>query len=54
MLKVPAGATFMLSLAQWTSAQIQVLHSSAFVDIDVVSAQADTADVDVEFVVFAV
>jgi hypothetical protein len=27
---------------------------SAFVDIDDISAQADTADVDVEYVVFAV
>jgi hypothetical protein len=48
-VKVDAGATFMLSTGSMDAGAF-----SAFVDIDNISAQADTADVDVEFVVFAV
>lgn len=52
-VKVDAGATFMLSTG---SMDVDATASafSAFVDIDDISAQADTADVDVEYVVFAV
>jgi hypothetical protein len=52
-VKVDAGATFMLSTG---SMDVDATASafSAYVDIDEISAQADTADVDVEYVVFAV
>jgi len=52
-VKVDAGATFMLSTG---SMDVDATASafSAFVDIDDISAQADTADVDIEYVVFAV
>ena len=52
-VKVSAGATFMFSTG---SMDVDATASafSAFVDIDNISAQADTADVDIEFVVFAV
>ena len=52
-VKVDAGATFMLSTGSM-DADTAAGAFSAFVDIDNISAQADTADVDVEFVVFAV
>jgi hypothetical protein len=52
-VKVDAGATFMLSTGSM-DADTSAGAFSAFVDIDEISAQADTADVDVEFVVFAV
>ncbi len=52
-VKVDAGATFMLSTGSM-DADTSAGAFSAFVDIDNISAQADTADVDVEYVVFAV
>jgi len=52
-VKVDAGATFMLSTGSM-DADTSAGAFSAFVDIDNISAQADTADVDIEFVVFAV
>ena len=52
-VKVDAGATFMLSSGSM-DADTSAGAFSAFVDIDVISAQADTADVDIEYVVFAV
>lgn len=52
-VKVDAGATFMLSTGSM-DADTSAGAFSAFVDIDDISAQADTADVDIEFVVFAV
>ena len=52
-VKVDAGATFMLSTGSM-DADTAAGAFSAFVDIDNISAQADTADVGVEFVVFAV
>ena len=52
-VKVDAGATFMLSTGSM-DADTAAGAFSAFVDIDVISAQADTADVDIEYVVFAV
>ena len=52
-VKVSAGATFMLSTGSMDS-DATASAFSAFVDIDNISAQADTADVDIEFVVFAV
>jgi len=52
-LKIPAGATFMLSSGD-ISANSSGSAFSSFDDIDVISAQADTSDVDIEFVVFAV
>jgi hypothetical protein len=52
-VKVDAGATFMLSTGSM-DADTSAGAFSAFVDIDVISAQADTADVDIEYVVFAV
>lgn len=52
-VKVDAGATFMLSTGSM-DVDASAGAFSAFVDIDDISAQADTADVDVEFVVFAV
>ena len=52
-VKVDAGATFMLSTGSM-DADTAAGAFSAFVDIDNISAQADTADVDIEYVVFAV
>ena len=52
-VKVDAGATFMLSTGSM-DADTAAGAFSAFVDINEISAQADTADVDVEYVVFAV
>ena len=52
-VKVDAGATFMLSTGSM-DADTSAGAFSAFVDINEISAQADTADVDVEYVVFAV
>jgi hypothetical protein len=52
-VKVDAGATFMLSTGSM-DADATPGAFSAFVDIDVISAQADTADCDIEYVVFAV
>ena len=52
-VKVDAGATFMLSTGSM-DAGTGAGAFSAFVDINEISAQADTADVDVEYVVFAV
>lgn len=50
---IDAGATFMLSTGSM-DANTSAGAFSAFVNIDVISAQADTADVDIEYVVFAV
>jgi hypothetical protein len=52
-VKVDAGATFMLSTGSMDADSTPGAFS-AFVDIDNISAQADTADVDIEYVVFAV
>tara|TARA_R110000751_G_scaffold82539_2_gene166093 strand:+ start:3782 stop:4234 length:453 start_codon:yes stop_codon:yes gene_type:complete len=52
-VKVDAGATFMLSTGSM-DADTSAGAFSAFVDIDNISAQADTADCDVEYVVFSV
>ena len=52
-VKVDAGATFMLSTGSM-DADATPGEFSAFVDVDVISAQADTADCDIEYVVFAV
>lgn len=52
-VKVDAGATFMLSTGSM-DADTAAGAFSAFVDIDNISAQADTADCDIEYVVFAV
>ena len=52
-VKVDAGATFMLSTGSM-DADTSAGAFSAFVDIDNISAQADTADVDIEYVVFGV
>lgn len=52
-LKIPAGATFMVHTGD-ISANSSGSSFSSFNEWDVISAQADTADVDVEFVVFAV
>ena len=52
-VKVDAGATFMLSSGSM-DADTAAGAFSAFVDIDNISAQADTADVDIEYVVLAV
>ena len=52
-VKVDAGATFMLSSGSM-DADTSAGAFSAFVDIDNISAQADTADVDIEYVVLAV
>ncbi len=52
-LKIPAGATFMVHTGD-ISANSSGSSFSSFDEWDVISAQADTADVDVEFVVFAV
>lgn len=50
---IDAGATFLLSIGSM-DANTTPSAFSAFVDIDVISAQADTADVDIEYVVLAV
>jgi hypothetical protein len=52
-VKVDAGATFMLSTGSM-DADTSAGAFSAFVDIDNISAQADTADVDIEYVVLSV
>ena len=52
-MKVDAGATFMLSSGSM-DANSSAGAFSAFVDIDNISAQADTADVDIEYVVLSV
>jgi hypothetical protein len=52
-VKVDAGATFLLSTGSM-DADTAAGAFSAFVDIDNISAQADTADVDIEYVVFSV
>ena len=52
-VKVDAGATFMLSTGSM-DADTSAGAFSAYVDIDNISAQADTADVDIEYVVLAV
>lgn len=52
-VKVDAGATFMLSTGSM-DADTAAGAFSAFVDIDNISAQADTADVDIEYVVLSV
>ena len=52
-VKVDAGATFMLSSGSM-DADTGAGAFSAFVDIDNISAQADTADVDIEYVVLTV
>ena len=51
-LRVEPGATFMLSSGVMFAAASGSFTS--FVDIDNISAQADTADVDIEIVVLAV
>jgi hypothetical protein len=52
-VKVDAGATFMLSTGSMDADSTPGAFS-AFVDIDNISAQADTADVDIEYVVLSV
>ena len=52
-LKIPAGATFMINTGD-ISANSSGSAFSSFDEWDVVAAQADTADVDVELVVLAV
>ena len=52
-VKVDAGATFMISTGSM-DANTSASAFSAFVDIDEIAAQADTADVDIEFVVLSV
>lgn len=52
-VKVDAGATFMLSSGSM-DANTSGSAFSAFVDVDNISAQADTADVDIEYVVLSV
>lgn len=52
-VKVDSGATFMLSTGSM-DADTAAGAFSAFVDIDVISAQADTADCDIEYVVLSV
>lgn len=52
-VKVDAGATFMLSTGSM-DVDASAGSFSAFVDIDDISAQADTADCDIEYVVLAV
>jgi hypothetical protein len=52
-VKVDAGATFMLSTGSM-DADTAAGAFSAFVDIDNISTQADTADCDIEYVVLAV
>ena len=52
-VKVDAGATFMLSTGSMDADSTPGAFS-AFVDIDNISAQADTADVDIEYIVLSV
>lgn len=52
-VKVDAGATFMLSTGSM-DADTSAGAFSAFVDIDEIAAQADTADIDIELVVLSV
>jgi hypothetical protein len=52
-LKVSAGASVMFSTNQM-DADTAAGAFSAFVDLELISAQADTADVDIEYVVLAV
>lgn len=52
-VKVDAGATFMLSTGSM-DADTSAGAFSAYVDIDEIAAQADTADVDIELVVLSV
>ena len=52
-VKVDAGATFMLSSGSM-DADTSAGAFSAFVDIDEIAAQADTADIDIELVVLSV
>ena len=52
-VKVDAGATFMLSTGSM-DADTAAGAFSAFVDIDEIAAQADTADIDIELVVLSV
>ena len=52
-VKVSAGATFLLSTGDF-EAKVAAGAFSTYEEIDVISAQADTADVDIEYVVFAV
>ena len=52
-VKVDAGAQLMLSSGSM-GADTSAGAFSVFVDIDNISAQADTADVDIEYVVLAV
>jgi hypothetical protein len=46
-VKLDAGATFMISTGAWSAEQVEV-HSHHLMTWDVISAQADTADVDIE------
>ena len=52
-VKVSAGATFFLSTGDF-EAKVAAGAFSTYEEIDVISAQADTADVDIEYVVLAV
>lgn len=52
-LKIPAGATFMISTGD-ISAQSSGASFSSFDEWDVISAQADTASVDIEVVALTV
>ena len=52
-VKVSAGATFLLSTGDF-EAKVAAGAFSTYEEIDVISAQADTADVDIEYVVLAV
>jgi hypothetical protein len=52
-LKIPAGATFMVHTGD-ISANSSGSSFSSFDEWDVISAQADTADIDIELVVLAV
>jgi hypothetical protein len=52
-LKLPAGATFMISTGD-ISANSSGSAFSSFDEWDVVAAQADTADVDIELVALTV
>ena len=52
-VKVSAGATFFLSTGDF-EAKVAAGAFSTFEEIDNISAQADTADVDIEYVVLAV
>ena len=52
-VKVSAGATFMLSTGDF-EAKVAAGAFSTYEEIDVISAQADTADIDIEFCVLAV